>query len=116
MNIANHPVTVTGLGTFSFTVANAGAKNVKGTITLPTAPLHLAHASRAALLPVFTIRAADGTYDVTIERPLDVDSDVTYANAARTYAAMLEQYVTAHPAQWRGWESLIVVPALADND
>jgi len=89
---------------------------IKGTISLPTAPLHLARTSHAALLPVFTIRANDGTYDVTIERPLDVDSDVTYENAARSYAAMLEQYVTAHPAQWRAWESLVVAPALGDND
>jgi lauroyl/myristoyl acyltransferase len=89
---------------------------IKGTISLPTAPLHLARTSHAALLPVFTIRANDGTYDVTIERPLDVDSDITYENAARSYAAMLEQYVTAHPAQWRAWESLIVAPALGDND
>ena len=83
---------------------------IRGTISLPTAPLHLARTSHAALLPVFTIRASDGTYDVTIERPLDVDSDVTYENAARSYAAMLEQYVTAHPEQWGGWESLIVAP------
>lgn len=86
---------------------------LRGTISLPTAPLRLARISRAALLPVFTIRASDGAYDVTIERPLDVNSDVTYASAARSYAAMLEQYVGAHPAQWRGWESLIVAPALA---
>jgi lauroyl/myristoyl acyltransferase len=86
---------------------------LRGTIRLATAPLHLARTSRAALLPVFTIRANDGTYDVTIERRLDVDSDVTYANAARDYAAMLEQYVSAHPTQWRGWESLIVTPELA---
>jgi lauroyl/myristoyl acyltransferase len=89
---------------------------LKGKISLPTAPLHLARTSRAALLPVFTVRASDGAYEVTIERPLDVDSDVTYASAARSYAAMLEPYVTAHPAQWRGWESLIVGSALADND
>jgi lauroyl/myristoyl acyltransferase len=89
---------------------------LEGTISLPTAPLHLARTSRAALLPVFTVRASDGAYEVTIERPLDVDSDVTYASAARSYAAMLEPYVTAQPAQWRGWESLIVASALADND
>lgn len=83
---------------------------LKGTITLATAPLHLAHTSRATLLPVFTIRADDGTYDVTIEQPLDVDSDLTYTKAARSYAAMLEQHVAAHPAQWRAWESLIVTP------
>jgi lauroyl/myristoyl acyltransferase len=86
---------------------------LRGTIGLPTAPLHLARTSGATLLPVFTVRSSDGAYDVTIERPLDVNSDVTYLDTARCYAAMLEQYVTAHPAQWRGWESLIVAPAHA---
>jgi lauroyl/myristoyl acyltransferase len=79
-----------------------------GTIRLPTGPLHLARTSHAALLPVFTIRANDGSYDVTIERRLDVDTDITYASAARSYAVMLEPYVTAHPEQWGGWETLIV--------
>ena len=77
-----------------------------GTIRLPTGPLHLARTSHAALLPVFTIRASDGAYNVTIERQLDVDTDITYATAARSYVAMLEPYVTAHPEQWSGWESL----------
>ena len=81
-----------------------------GTIRLPTGPLHLARTSHAALLPVFTIRANDGSYDVTIERRLDVDTDVTYTSAARSYVAMLEPRVTAHPDQWVGWETMMVVP------
>jgi lauroyl/myristoyl acyltransferase len=88
---------------------------LRGALTLATAPLHLARTSRASVLPVFTIRASDGTYDVTFERPLDVDSDTTYAGAARSYAAMLEQYVAVHPEQWRGWESLIAAPTPAGH-
>jgi lauroyl/myristoyl acyltransferase len=76
-----------------------------GAIRLPAGPLHLSRVSRAALLPVFTIRADDGTYSVTIERQLD--ADITYASAARSYVAMLEPYVTAHPDQWGGWETLM---------
>jgi lauroyl/myristoyl acyltransferase len=87
-----------------------------GTIRLPTGPLHLARTSHAALLPVFTIRANDGSYDVTIERRLDVDTDITYASAARSYVAMLEPYVTAHPDQWGGWETLIVHRRTHHND
>jgi lauroyl/myristoyl acyltransferase len=87
-----------------------------GTIRLPTGPLHLARVSRAALLPVFTIRANDGTYNVTIERQLDVDTDITYASAARSYVAMLEPYVTAHPDQWGGWETLIVPQPTYHNE
>ena len=83
---------------------------LRGTICLPTGPLHLARMSRAAILPVFTIRASDGAYNVTIERPLDVDRDVTYTTAAQSYVSMLEPYVIAHPEQWSGWEQLIVVP------
>jgi lauroyl/myristoyl acyltransferase len=79
-----------------------------GTIRLPTGPLHLARTSQAALLPVFTIRANDGSYDMTIERRLDVDTDITYASAARSYIAMLGPYVNAHPEQWGGWETMIV--------
>jgi hypothetical protein len=78
------------------------------TIRLPTGPLHLARTSHAALLPVFIIRANDGSYDVTIERRLDVDTDISYSSAARSYVVMLEPYVTAHPEQWGGWETLIV--------
>ena len=86
-----------------------------GTIRLPTGPLHLARTSHAALLPVFTIRANDGSYDVTIERRLDVDTDITYASAARSYVAMLEPHVTAHPDQWGGWETVMVVPTDASQ-
>jgi lauroyl/myristoyl acyltransferase len=86
---------------------------LKGAIRLPTGPLHLARTSRAALLSVFTIRAADGTFDLTIERPLDVDTDITYVGAARAYARSLEAFVTANPEQWSGWETLVVAPSRA---
>jgi lauroyl/myristoyl acyltransferase len=84
-----------------------------GIIRVATGPLHLAGTTGAAILPVFTIRAEDGSYDVTIEPPLEPSADAgdDYAEAVRAYANLLERYVLDRPDQWVDWQELVVRPS-----
>ena len=81
-----------------------------GRVRIATGPLHLARSAGAPILPVFTIRAADGSYDVTIEPPLDPGAGeaASYEPAVRAYTALLERYVLANPEQWVDWQELVV--------
>ncbi len=66
-----------------------------------------AHATGAALLPVFPVREPGGLYRVVIGPPLEVRPELARRQASelalRDYAARLAPYVLAYPEQWRGW-------------
>jgi lauroyl/myristoyl acyltransferase len=78
-----------------------------GTIKLASGAADLAYATRAALLPVFAVRDADGHYRVVIGAPLEVRHELPRQDASdlalREYARRLAPYVLDHPGQWRGW-------------
>jgi len=61
----------------------------------------------APLLPMFTVREADGTFRIAIEAPIALDpkqsSDERCITAATDFFRRLEPWVRAHPEQWRGW-------------
>jgi lauroyl/myristoyl acyltransferase len=84
-------------------------KFLGGMIRVATGPIYLSHSSGAPILPVFTVRAEDGAYDVTVARPLLVEQTghVDYLSAIQAYASMLEPYVLSYPDQWNGWMHLV---------
>ena len=71
---------------------------------------HLAYAREAALLPVFPIRLADGSHEIHILPPIELNTNAPRrAEIERTaiaFANMLENYVIQYPSQWLGWMHL----------
>jgi len=67
----------------------------------------LAHRGGAPLLPVFTVRHADGTFHTTIEaplcRPADLDIETVLAEQVTYVVRLLESYVARWPDQYGGW-------------
>jgi len=78
-----------------------------GMIRLAPGAPELAHMAKAPLLPVHTIYREDGTFEVTVEPPIEASRDLDRAAfataAAGEYAARLEPVVLSYPHQWRGW-------------
>jgi lauroyl/myristoyl acyltransferase len=76
--------------------------------------VHLSYTSGAPLIPVFTIRAEDGIYDVSIGPPLDIlraaevppDFKLDYEGIVRSYVKLLETHVLCNPDQYSDWESV----------
>jgi lauroyl/myristoyl acyltransferase len=99
----------------SITVSDTAKRTVTtqffgGAIRIATGPAHLARSSGAKLLPVFTLCDDDGTYDIWVEPPLDVDdtTENDYAVAVRRYVALLEPHILRHADQWHGWSDVTV--------
>jgi KDO2-lipid IV(A) lauroyltransferase len=99
-------------GVVSFTVGNRGhrtetANFLGGHITLATGPLALARRTGATVLPVYTLRLAPKSFEITIGAPLRVPEDAggkpDYAAAVQAYADSLAVFVLRDPGQWRGW-------------
>lgn len=67
----------------------------------------LAHRSGAALLPVFTVRNADGSFGTTVEPPLrtppDPDTEMAVRHLVTQVLRLLESYVARWPDQYGGW-------------
>jgi lauroyl/myristoyl acyltransferase len=78
-----------------------------GTIRLAPGAPELAHMAKAPLLPVHTIYREDGTFEVSVEPPIEApreDGRAAFAEAAaREYAERLAPVVLSYPHQWRGW-------------
>jgi hypothetical protein len=77
-------------------------------IRLPTGPILLAKTTGAVLLPAFASALAAGRFEVSIESPLpSVGEQEPVENVAVALAKRIEQFVTAHPEQWTGWDTLV---------
>jgi lauroyl/myristoyl acyltransferase len=67
----------------------------------------LAGLTGAPLLPMFPVREPDGTFRITIEAPIALDSkqstDQRCVAAAITFFQRLEPWIRQYPEQWRGW-------------
>jgi len=79
----------------------------------PTAPVKLAMATGAKLVPAFVIRKKDNTHKIVIEKPIDVGALRNDEEAVKRYTQewtnVLERYVKAYPDQWvwmhRRWKT-----------
>jgi lauroyl/myristoyl acyltransferase len=79
---------------------------LNGQIEMATGPVALAKRWGAALLPTFTLRACDGSFDVTIGAPLQSSKDDLAAycqDIVTQYAQQLKPIFLTDPTQWRGW-------------
>ena len=98
-------------GAISITAGNRGRQLVEapflgGVLRLATGAPALARRSGAAILPVYTLRAEDGSFDVTIGAPLtsvESDRDAFANDIVAQYADQLAPYVRDFADQWRGW-------------
>jgi lauroyl/myristoyl acyltransferase len=85
----------------------ANAKFLDGSIILPTGPLAMAHATAAAMLPVYTLRVAPARFEVTFGAPINFPGssvgNVDYTAAVQAYADTLIPFVLRDPGQWCGW-------------
>jgi len=70
----------------------------------PTAPVKLAMASGADIVPVFMIRKSDNTFRFVAESPISAvqtgDRDEDVKRYTREWSAVLEKYVREYPEQW----------------
>ena len=84
-------------------------KNVR----LPEAPFALAMVSGAPLVIFFALRTGQGQYHFQAAEPIFIDKtdrrnrSAAIQAAARSYAALLEDAVRAHPDQWYHFEPFL---------
>jgi hypothetical protein len=68
----------------------------------------LAHDTGAALLPVFTVRRADGSFRILIDEAVPIPAGLTRLDAASAAVEELgrriERHVRLAPAQWNWWD------------
>lgn len=78
-----------------------------GHILMPTGPVKLALASGAPIIPVFSIRRANGGIELFVEDPIRVQDAGTTDAALYEIASVIEKYVRQVPEQWlmihRAW-------------
>jgi len=81
-----------------------------GRIQLATGAPSFALATRAALLPVFTIRNAPGDFEITIEPPLELPEAKSRHEAVEIllfrYVKLMESYVARYPTSFMRWSRL----------
>jgi len=74
-------------------------------------PAKLAVKYRACLIPVITLRNADGTYEVVVKSPVEsgqVSAQMAVHTMTKEFARILEPYIQMSPEQWcwthqQGW-------------
>jgi lauroyl/myristoyl acyltransferase len=112
-----------GNGVVTITAIGSGRKVITlpllgGTLRLATGAPRLALDTTAALIPVFTVPNETGGYAVHCGPDLNVDKveqspEEAMRRMAEQYVALLETFVRAHPAKWKGWFTLSWAPQAA---
>ena len=98
-------------GAVSMKVGNRGRRKAAapflgGTLELATGAVALAERWGAALLPTFTLRRPDGSFDFIIGERLQSDEPEPERRIhaiVERYVDQLLPFVEAEPLQWRGW-------------
>ncbi|MEA2984082.1 MAG: hypothetical protein QOD94_336 [Alphaproteobacteria bacterium] len=102
-------------GAVSIKTGNRGKRRATapflgGQLELATGAIALAARWNAALLPTFTLRRSDGSFDFIIGPPLDSDEqdlERRSQDIVRRYTDQLLPLVKAEPLQWRGWRFVL---------
>lgn len=102
-------------GSVSIKTGNRGRKRASarlfgGRLELATGVVTLARRWGVPLVPTFTLRRADGSFDFMIGAPLETDETDEERRASaivHLYAEQLAPLVIAEPLQWRGWRFMI---------
>ncbi len=102
-------------GAVSIKTGNRGRRRASapffgGRLELATGTVTLANRWGAALLPTYTLRREDGSFDFFIGQPLDTDEADEERRAQAVvdrYAQQIAPLVIAEPLQWRGWRFMI---------
>jgi lauroyl/myristoyl acyltransferase len=108
-------------GAVSIKTGNRGRRRAAvpflgGQLELATGAVALAERWGAALLPTFTLRRPDGSFDFIVGAPLasdEQDQERRAAGIVQRYADQLLPLVKAEPLQWRGWR--FVLPPKSKN-
>ncbi len=105
-------------GAVSMKLGNRGRRQAAvpflgGKLELATGAVALTERWGAALLPTFTLRRPDGSFDFIIGAPLESnepDPERRVLAIAERYVDQLLPVVKAEPLQWRGWRFVLPPP------
>lgn len=68
----------------------------------------LAYETGASLLPVFTLRGREGSFQIFVEHAITVDTDIPRIDAAmgavQVMGKLIERHVRAAPGEWNWWD------------
>jgi lauroyl/myristoyl acyltransferase len=110
-------------GAVSIKTGNRGKRRASapffgGRLELATGTITLANRWGAALLPTFTLRRADGSFDFIVGAELDspaANEELRALDIVQRYADQIAPLVRAEPLQWRGWRFMIPVAKAEDT-
>lgn len=102
-------------GAVSIKTGNRGKRRASapffgGRLELASGTITLANRWGAALLPTFTLRRADGSFDFVIGAALDsaaASEEERASDIVHRYAEQIAPLVRDEPLQWRGWRFMI---------
>jgi len=81
-----------------------------GQMELPLAPIKLAIATGAPIVPIFSLRTPDGGIQLVVKEPVQISAGEDESLPLLHWAQVLEQQIATHAHQW-----LMLVPAWHDR-
>lgn len=108
-------------GSVSIKTGNRGKKRAcaplfGAQLELATGVVALAKRWDVPLVPTYTLRRDDGSFDFVLGKPLESSANEDGQRASeivRLYTEQLEPLVAAEPLQWRGWRFMIPAEPVA---